>query len=225
MRPNPRVSSFLFPSCEDLRIDAFFVSSEVHPFIYDALLSLVLVHAQVTATARPLVPRALENLVEQLAVVSLDAFSKVERFGMGGMLQVRPGMFRWTGIAKLILHPKNQATLEIEFMHQTLSQHVTPLADSTLQSIYKTISQSYYRKPSPNSAGELQQELEGLKRTLVASRRATALQVCLFLQCIPIHSNDASTPCSSCVSDALGWKEKREETQRLKKAANPRGTD
>lgn len=62
-------------------------------------------------------------------------------------------------------------------MHQTLSQHVSPLADTTLQSIYKTISQSYYRKPSPNSAGELQQELEGLKRTLVASRRATALQV------------------------------------------------
>jgi exocyst complex component 2 len=61
-------------------------------------------------------------------------------------------------------------------MHQTLSQHVSPLADTTLQSIYKTISQSYYRRPTPNSAAELQQELEGLKRTLVASRRATALQ-------------------------------------------------
>lgn len=73
-----------------------------------------------------------------------------------------------------------QATLEIEFMHQTLSQHVSPLADATLQSIYKTVSQSYYRKPSPNSAGELQLELEGLKRTLVASRRATALQFLSF---------------------------------------------
>jgi hypothetical protein len=27
--------------------------------------------------------------VEELAQVSLEAFSKVERFGMGGMLQVR----------------------------------------------------------------------------------------------------------------------------------------
>lgn len=64
-------------------------------------------------------------------------------------------------------------------MHQTLSQHVSPLADQTLQSIYKTISQSYYRRPN-SSAQELQQELEGLKRTLVASRRATALQFLCF---------------------------------------------
>ncbi|GAA6018196.1 hypothetical protein JCM11491_005628 [Sporobolomyces phaffii] len=132
---------------------------EVHPFIYDALLSLVLVHAQVSATAKPLVARTLGALVEELATVALEAFGKVERFGMGGMLQ---------------------ATLEIEFMHQTLSQHVSPAADATLQSIYKTISQSYYRRPTPNSAQELQLELEGLKRTLVASRRATALQFLCF---------------------------------------------
>lgn len=61
---------------------------EVHPFIYDALLSLVLVHAEVSATARPLVSRALGSLVEELAKEALDAFGKVERFGMGGMLQV-----------------------------------------------------------------------------------------------------------------------------------------
>ncbi|KAL8286277.1 hypothetical protein RQP46_004765 [Phenoliferia psychrophenolica] len=133
--------------------------TEVHPFIYDALLSLVLVHAQVSETARPLVARTLGSLVEELARVSLEAFSKVERFGMGGMLQ---------------------ATLEIEFMHQTLSQHVSSVADETLQSIYKTISRSYYRKPTANSSGELQQELEGLKRTLVSSRRATALQFLAF---------------------------------------------
>lgn len=111
---------------------------EVHPFIYDALLSLVLVHAQVSATARPLLARTLGSLVEELAQVALDAFSQVERFGMGGMLQ---------------------ATLEIEFMHQTLSQHVTPTADRTLQSIYHTISQSYTRIPSPNSSEELKVSL------------------------------------------------------------------
>lgn len=64
------------------------IATEVHPFIYDALLSLVLVHAQVSATARPLVARTLGSLVEELAQVALDAFGKVERFGMGGMLQV-----------------------------------------------------------------------------------------------------------------------------------------
>ncbi|GAA5960084.1 hypothetical protein JCM8115_004527 [Rhodotorula mucilaginosa] len=151
---------------------------EVHQFIYDALLSLVLVHAQVSATARPLVPRTLASLVEELAQVALDAFSKVERFGMGGMLQ---------------------ATLEIEFMHQTLSQHVSPRADQTLQSIYKIISQSYYRRPD-SSAQELQAELEGLKRTLVASRRATALQ---FL-CFRRPSKTAAAPPASSATAAEG---------------------
>jgi len=47
------------------------------------------VHAQVSATARPLVGRTLGSLVEELARVALEAFAKVERFGMGGMLQVR----------------------------------------------------------------------------------------------------------------------------------------
>lgn len=93
------------------------------------------------------------------------------------MLQVRAVSAFY--VAKADLLP-SQATLEIEFMHQTLSQHVSPLADTTLQSIYKTISQSYYRRPTPNSAAELQSELEGLKRTLVASRRATALQFLCF---------------------------------------------
>ncbi|GAA5845225.1 hypothetical protein JCM3766R1_003363 [Sporobolomyces carnicolor] len=152
---------------------------EVHPFIYDALLSLVLVHAQVSATAKPLVARTLGALVEELATVALEAFGKVERFGMGGMLQ---------------------ATLEIEFMHQTLSQHVSPTADQTLQSIYKTISQSYYRRPTPNSAAELQQELEGLKRTLVASRRATALQFLCFRR--PSKSPSAPQTTSGKVIEA-----------------------
>ncbi|GAA5899347.1 exocyst subunit SEC5 [Sporobolomyces salmoneus] len=154
---------------------------EVHPFIYDALLSLVLVHAQVSATAKPLVARTLGSLVEELAGVALEAFGQVERFGMGGMLQ---------------------ATLEIEFMHQTLSQHVSPTADQTLQSIYKTISQSYYRRPTPNSAAELQQELEGLKRTLVASRRATALQFLCFRR--PSKAPSAPQTTSGKVIDGAG---------------------
>lgn len=150
----------------------------MHSFVYDALLSLVLVHAQVTATAKPLLERTLGALVEELAKEALDSFSRVERFGMGGMLQ---------------------ATLEIEFMHQTLSQHVSPVANQTLQSIYSTISQSYYRKPSSNSAGELQQELEGLKRTLMASRRATALQ---FL-CMRRPRGDGSAKDAKSDKDAV----------------------
>lgn len=76
----------------------------MHAFIYDALLSLVLVHAQVSAISgppppssttttppqngSPLVKTVLSALIEELANQCLEAFGSVERFGMGGMLQV-----------------------------------------------------------------------------------------------------------------------------------------
>ena len=96
-----------------------------------------------------------------------------------------------------------QATLEIEFMHQTLSQHVPAgsEADTKLQEIYQTISQAYYRRSGTEAeaAEELPRELEKLKKTcvllwtvldlrtdtvgrrrLVASRKSTALQFLCF---------------------------------------------
>ena len=57
--------------------------------MYDVLLFLVGVHAQVSSVARLLLERSLHTLVQELAREALDAFTKVERFGMGGMLRVR----------------------------------------------------------------------------------------------------------------------------------------
>lgn len=62
--------------------------AEVHPFIYEALLSLVQVHAQVRSIAKPLVSRTISALVDQVVKVILDSFNRITRFGMGGMLQV-----------------------------------------------------------------------------------------------------------------------------------------
>ena len=39
---------------------------------------------------------------------------------------------------------------------------------------------SYYRKPSSDGAAELQNELEQLKKTLIASRKATTLDFLCF---------------------------------------------
>lgn len=145
----------------------------INSFVYDALLSLVLVHSQVTSLVgptssglnggEPLEKIVLSKLVEELARECLTAFGSVEKFGMGGMLQ---------------------ATLEIEFIHRTLSSYITPEADSSMQRIYQKISSAYQRDPSPEdregSNNELQRELEKLKRTLHASRRATALEFVCF---------------------------------------------
>jgi len=65
--------------------------------------------------------------------------------------------------------------------------HVTPTATSNLTDIYATISKAYARPPpssssSSSSSGEhdLQRELDGVKKTLHDTRRATSTDfVCL----------------------------------------------
>ncbi|GAB5588983.1 Exocyst complex component S5 [Umbelopsis nana] len=133
--------------------------TEVHPFVYEALMSMVMVHSQVTSVSKSLVYRALSALLENMASDCLESFRQVERFGMGGMLQ---------------------ATLEIEFMHQTLSQYVTPQASDLLQQIYQTIEQAY--DPQQQHSGNLQNELSSVKKLLVDSRKSTVVQYLCFKQ-------------------------------------------
>ena len=138
--------------------------THVHPYVYQSLLMLVQVHAQLRMTASQLVPRAITALVELVASVCLSSFTKVPAFNMGGMLQ---------------------ATLEIEFVHQTMAQYVSPHAAATLKRVYETISERYSSSaagmPGDMNQGQLlQRELEGVKETLVASRRATALEFLCF---------------------------------------------
>lgn len=128
----------------------------VHAFVYESLLSLVRVHARVRAVAKPLVSRAILALVENLATTTLSAFEAIPRFGLGGMLQ---------------------ATLEIEFIHQTMAQYISPEAEGTLKKVYETISRKYSRR---SEDADLTAELENVKRTLVESRKATALEFLCF---------------------------------------------
>ena len=134
--------------------------SAVSPFIYQALLFLVQVHAQIRATVPALVSRVIVALVDIMADVTLEAYSRVHTFNMGGMLQ---------------------ATLEIEFVHQTMAYHVSPRAEATLKHVYETISQRYSASAAArNESSSLQRELEGVKHTLIASRKATALEFMCF---------------------------------------------
>lgn len=64
---------------------------DIRPYMYETLMALVGVHAQVCKIAEPLLDRALNALVEELAGEALRCFRQVKRFGMGGMLRVRVG--------------------------------------------------------------------------------------------------------------------------------------
>ncbi len=70
-----------------------------------------------------------------------------------------------------------QATLEIEFLHQSVNQYVTPQANDTLSKIYDTISQAYRQQ---KSSDDFHRELDSLKKRLSDSRRATGMETLCF---------------------------------------------
>ncbi|KAF5383308.1 hypothetical protein D9615_005002 [Tricholomella constricta] len=132
--------------------------TEIRPYMYETLIYLVTIHAQVSSAAEPLLDRTLSTLVNELAEEALRCFRQVKRFGMGGMLR---------------------ATLEIEFMHQTLGRYVTASAAKTLSDLYNKISQAYSRRPGDEN---LQSNLDGVKKTLADTRRATGIEFLCFRQ-------------------------------------------
>lgn len=94
---------------------------EVNPFVYEALVTLVMVHSQINSVTKQLVSRALSDLSETIAYDCLDSFIRVDRFSMGML----------------------RTTLKTAFIQQTLSQYVISAASNSLQSIYQTIEQAY----------------------------------------------------------------------------------
>ncbi|KAG1847630.1 exocyst complex component Sec5-domain-containing protein [Suillus subluteus] len=130
--------------------------TEIRPYMYKALMGLVEIHAQISRVSENLLERGIYALVENVAQDALLSFKQVKRFGMGGMLR---------------------ATLEIEFMHQTLARYVSPPAAKTLSELYNKISQAYARRPGDEN---LQGNLDSVKRTLAESRRATGIEFMCF---------------------------------------------
>jgi exocyst complex component 2 len=56
--------------------------------MYETLIAIVSVHAQVCSIAEQLLDRTLNAIVEEVATEALQCFRQVKRFGMGGMLRV-----------------------------------------------------------------------------------------------------------------------------------------
>ena len=64
-------------------------------------------------------------------------------------------------------------------MHQTLSRYVTPSAAKTLADLYNKISQAYVHRPGDEN---LQTHLDGVKKILAETRRATGIEFLCFRQ-------------------------------------------
>ncbi|KAL0958155.1 hypothetical protein HGRIS_000321 [Hohenbuehelia grisea] len=132
--------------------------TEIRTYMFETLMHVVEVHAQVSSVSEALVERTICALVDDLSDEALRSFKQIPRFGMGGMLR---------------------ATLEIEFMHQTLTRYATSAASKTLSDLYNTISQAYAKRPGDQN---FPSNLDGVKKTLADTRRATGIEFLCFRQ-------------------------------------------
>lgn len=128
---------------------------EVRPYVYEALLSLVLVHTQVSTTASSLTTQVISYLLEQTSRELLEAFKLRQRYTLVELMQ---------------------ATLDVEFVAQTLSQYTTDRAGEMQSQIYQELD-----KGTDNDARtKLQTELPEMRAVLKRLREVSRSEFSCF---------------------------------------------
>lgn len=124
--------------------------TEVKPYVYEALLKLVFIHAQVSTTAASsLTSQVLSYLLEQMSREFLAGFRTRSRFPLAALMQ---------------------ATLDVEFAAQTLSQYTTDRATQVQGEIYQQLDAGTDNEARERLQGELPEMRAVLKRLREASR-------------------------------------------------------
>ncbi|KAF2127551.1 hypothetical protein P153DRAFT_319842, partial [Dothidotthia symphoricarpi CBS 119687] len=127
------------------------------PFVSTVLLALVIVHTEASTTAAPLTPRILRALTESCTLSLIATFESAR-------------------LPAISLQQLMQATLDVEFMAQTLAAYTTEKASQIQSDIYQVLD----RKTDNKARVRLQDELGGLRRTLKGLREGTRVQFACF---------------------------------------------
>lgn len=128
---------------------------EVKPYVYQALLSLVLVHSQVSTTAATLTSQVLSYLLEQASRELLDAFKTRARYNLSALIQ---------------------ATLDVEFVSQTLTQYITEKSSEIQTQIYQELDS----RTDNEARAKLQNELPEMRSALKKLREASKSEFACF---------------------------------------------
>ena len=122
--------SYVRPTIEDLRsVVTVGITSpnyapettqpdDAKPYIYDTLLQLVLVHTEVSRTTPALTNQVLSYLLEQMSTALIEAFKSRRRYSLAALMQ---------------------ATLDVEFLAQTLDNYTTKKAGEVQGEIYQAL--------------------------------------------------------------------------------------
>ncbi|KAJ9050194.1 Exocyst complex component S5 [Entomophthora muscae] len=132
---------------------------EIRPYIYEILMALVVVHAETIKMADHLVKRVLTTLAELIAQEFLICFRKLDQLSKQGALQ---------------------ATLEIEFIEQTLQPFNNFKITNTFKSVYGSVQQGHHAMGHPPFQNIQDKELRDLEKLIAAARHTTRTQFACF---------------------------------------------
>jgi exocyst complex component 2 len=125
------------------------------PYVYTVLLDLVIVHTEVSTTASPLTPRILKYVFEHISLCLINTFRSRQRYTLAHLMQ---------------------ATLDVEFLAQTLSSYTTERAVEVQTEIYQVLDQ----RTDNEARVKLQNELPSLRLILKRLREGTRSQFACF---------------------------------------------
>lgn len=132
---------------------------EARPYVYEVLLLLVLVHAQVSTTAVSLTQQVLSHLLETTSRELLDVLKQQAaagvRYDLAGLMQ---------------------ATLDVEFIAQALSQYTTERAGELQGLIYQELD----ARTDNDVRARLQNELPEMRSVLKRLREASKNEFACF---------------------------------------------
>ncbi|KAF2279317.1 uncharacterized protein EI97DRAFT_412232 [Westerdykella ornata] len=125
------------------------------PYVFTVLLDLVVVHTEVSTTAPSLTNRILRSLFESTTLALISTFERLESCSLAALMQ---------------------ATLDVEFMAQTLSSYTTEKASQVQTDIYQVLD----RKTDNAARVRLQEELGSLRGVLKRLREGTRVEFMCF---------------------------------------------
>ena len=129
--------------------------TDVGTYVYESLLQLVYVHTEVSTTAAPLTSQILSYLLENISMSLLEGFRLRSRYMLPALMQ---------------------ATLDVEFFAQTLSQYITDQASETQNQIYLELDKG----TDNNARNRLQSELPEIRAILKRLKDSTKSEFACF---------------------------------------------
>ncbi|KAI9829321.1 MAG: hypothetical protein M1819_006384 [Sarea resinae] len=143
----------------------------VRPYIYTALLQLVLLHSDLATTSPALAAPVLSHTLEHLSLALLEAF------------KARGARARYSLPALM------QATLDVEFVAQTLSQYTSDRVSEITSQIYLELD----RGTDNDARKRLQDELPEMRAILKRLRESTRGEFACFRKVRPPHAPHAQS--------------------------------